>query len=248
MLRGVLGDSLFFDCMHAYASNPSLRYGHATTEDFEFMCEAVSGMELDFFFEQWVYGEYFPRYRHSYQQDDQTLAAVVTIKQIQSSRPYFEMPVQLQFLFPDQTDTLVTVWNDGREQEFEFDFEQQIVEMRLDPDHWILCQKLPLGAEDNAILPHEGNLVLQKIYPNPCRREATIHLSIPGSEGITVRVYDLQGHVIRSFLPEPFEYTGQCIVRWDGADNAGHTVPAGTYIVQTESASSRFARKLIVLP
>ena len=34
MLRGIVGDTTFFDIMRAYSSDPAVSYGAATTEDF----------------------------------------------------------------------------------------------------------------------------------------------------------------------------------------------------------------------
>jgi len=248
MLRGILGDPLFFDCMKAYATDPALRYGHATTEDFQSVCETVSGTDLDFFFDQWVYGEYYPRYRFSFRQDDQSLATTIVIKQVQNSRPYFEMPVQLRAYFDDQADTLFTVWNDAREQEFEFVFEHRIVELELDPDDWILCHKYQLDAEEESFHPKDNTFVLYGIYPNPCTGHATIPLMIPDSKPVSLRIFNLKGHAMRTFLPMPAKYTGFRFIRWDGRDYTGNRVPAGTYIIQAESGESRLTQRFIVLP
>ncbi|MBN1352518.1 hypothetical protein JXJ21_24175 [candidate division KSB1 bacterium] len=48
MLRGVLGDSVFFECLRQYANHPDLMYQHATTDDFQTVCENLSGVNLDF--------------------------------------------------------------------------------------------------------------------------------------------------------------------------------------------------------
>ena len=40
-----------------------MQYRSATTEDFRASVEAESGRNLSAFFQQWIYGEYYPRYR-----------------------------------------------------------------------------------------------------------------------------------------------------------------------------------------
>ena len=62
MLRGIVGDSTFFDIMKAYSNDPDLKYGVATTEDFQEVAESVCGLDLDYFFQQWIYGENEPTY------------------------------------------------------------------------------------------------------------------------------------------------------------------------------------------
>ncbi len=38
MLRGIVGDSTFFDIMRTYSADPLVSYGAATTEDFQSSC------------------------------------------------------------------------------------------------------------------------------------------------------------------------------------------------------------------
>jgi len=52
MLRYVLGDSVYFKAMSTYAHE---LYGRlATVEDFQEICERVSGRDLDWFFDEWL--------------------------------------------------------------------------------------------------------------------------------------------------------------------------------------------------
>ena len=61
MLRGVVGDTDFFAGLAEYRAQYG--YGTATTEQLRDVMESVSGLDLDAFFQQWIYGEYFPVYR-----------------------------------------------------------------------------------------------------------------------------------------------------------------------------------------
>jgi aminopeptidase N len=80
MLRGVLGDSLFFQCLKSYASAAEFRFGHANTSDFQSTCENISGMDLDFFFDQWIYDHYFPIYQFGYWQNSSTLSTTILLE------------------------------------------------------------------------------------------------------------------------------------------------------------------------
>ncbi len=62
MLRGITGDSLFFQILKNYLTDPELAYGVATTEDFQRNAEMVYGNSLDYFFKEWIYGENYPHY------------------------------------------------------------------------------------------------------------------------------------------------------------------------------------------
>ncbi len=65
MLRGVLGDADFFAGL-ARLPCAVRRTATATTEELRAAWKSVSGLDLDAFFQQWVYGEYFPVYRLSW--------------------------------------------------------------------------------------------------------------------------------------------------------------------------------------
>ena len=64
MLRHIMGDAAFFLGMLQYRAAHA--YGTAVTEDFEAACEAASGRDLSKFFQQWIYGEFYPVYRSSW--------------------------------------------------------------------------------------------------------------------------------------------------------------------------------------
>jgi aminopeptidase N len=62
MLRHILGDSIFFRSIYTYANDPALKYSTASIGDFKSVCETVSGKDLTYFFQEWIYGESFPEY------------------------------------------------------------------------------------------------------------------------------------------------------------------------------------------
>jgi hypothetical protein len=63
MLRHLIGDDAFFASLRLYGE--TFAYQNAVTEDFRDICEAVSGMDLDTFFQQWIYGINWPDYIYS---------------------------------------------------------------------------------------------------------------------------------------------------------------------------------------
>ncbi len=61
MLRGIVGDEAFFEALRKYAEGNA--YGVATGSDLIEAFERSWGGELDWFFEEWVYGGCVPSYR-----------------------------------------------------------------------------------------------------------------------------------------------------------------------------------------
>ena len=93
MLRGVVGDSTFFDIMSTYSADPSVSYGAATTEDFQAIAESVYGSSLDYFFQEWIYGENYPKYTvewsKSYLSGETYQISLTIIQTVNSNPSYF---------------------------------------------------------------------------------------------------------------------------------------------------------------
>src|SRR5690606_23085125 len=123
MLRGVLGDAAFFQTLQSYMNDPQYAYGSATIEDFKNVAESVSGSDLDYFFDQWLYGENYPKYNvdwsHNQLNGDQ-YNVTIRITQTQNTfPPFFTMPVTMR-INTSTGDTLVNVYNDLIDQSFAF--------------------------------------------------------------------------------------------------------------------------------
>jgi hypothetical protein len=136
MLRHVLGDATFFAALATYRAQ--FEYGAATTEQFRDVCEAVSGRDLDAFFQQWVYGEYYPQYRATW-----TAApagggwdVTVTLQQIQNWQ-IFQMPVDLRVVTAAGNRDF-RVENTTASQVYVLHVDAQPTGVRVDPDRWIL--------------------------------------------------------------------------------------------------------------
>ncbi len=141
MLRGVLGDELFFQGVEAYY-NSEYRYKSATTEQFRDIFENVSGVELDWFFEEWIYGTYYPKYSYSYWQEpseDSGFDIYLYVRQYQTSQPLvFTMPVDLSFNYLGGTNDTMTVEINQREQLIKLNVSPEVLSIDFDPNEWVL--------------------------------------------------------------------------------------------------------------
>jgi len=235
MLRGVLGDSVFFDCLYEYTNHPDLMYKHATTEDFQNICEKVSGQDLNYFFEQWAYDERYPFYHYSFFQDDSTYFTTLKIEQIQEQlgyRPLFEMPLQLQIIYKDVSDTVVTVWNNQKEQIYHFSLNKKIDRVKIDPDGWVLhkakLKKWVVDVTDDLINNIPLEFVLQQNYPNPFNPVTTIQYSLPQPGRILLKIYNLQGQLVKTLL-DAEQPAGIYTRNWEAMDDSGANLSSGVY-------------------
>jgi hypothetical protein len=142
MLRGVLGDQAFFDGVDAYYHS-EYQHAAATTEDFRDVFEGATGVELDWFFQQWIYGSYQPSFRFSYWEepaDGGGNDVYLAVRQIQNSNPtVFTMPVDFFMDFPGTADDdTLTFWIDQREHLFPLHFDNALDTIKLDPSDWVL--------------------------------------------------------------------------------------------------------------
>jgi len=141
MLRRVLGDSAFFNGIHDYYNSP-YAYGALTTEEFKQVWEQSSGMDLGWFFDEWIYGEYRPNYRYAYwvePSDSGGYDVFLAVDQIQTTDPQvFQMPVDFSIEHAGgQIDTISLAIN-NRKNTIALNFPDSIVQIKLDPDNWVL--------------------------------------------------------------------------------------------------------------
>ncbi len=90
------------------------------------------------------------------------------------------------------------------------------------------------------------DFVLEQNYPNPFNPSTEIVFGLPRPEQVTVTVYSMQGHPIRTLVQGRMA-AGYHRVSWDGRDDAGELVSAGTYIYRLEAGNLRLSKKMIFL-
>jgi aminopeptidase N len=119
MLRSYLGNELFWKAIRHYAAS---RRGHnVVTTDLQRAFEDATGRNLDWFFDQWVYGAGHPVLTGSYAWDDKTNTVKLSLKQTQSGDKVanvFRLPLDVNFVLEDGGAHSVRLEMDEREQTF----------------------------------------------------------------------------------------------------------------------------------
>ncbi len=144
MLRGVVGHDTFWEILQTYYSHPEFAHAHANTEDFQGLCENVSGMDLDQLFQDWIYGEYYPKYYYSWitgpgAPGEQNI--FLHVEQYQTSNPLvFDLPIMLAVHDAGGMIDTISVHNNQRQQDFIITVEtaDPITDLEFDPANWIL--------------------------------------------------------------------------------------------------------------
>jgi aminopeptidase N len=141
MLRHIVGDTMFFRSMYNYANDPAYKYGTAITRDFQHVCETTSGIDLNYFFNEWIFGEKYPRYTYSWTVDSVAGGYDVTIGLTQttgtSNPSYFTMPIDFKII-SSGWDTTVVLFNNQITQTFTVNVPYRPLSVRLDLQGWIM--------------------------------------------------------------------------------------------------------------
>ena len=141
MLRGYINnDNVFFPMLKAYAQAPQFKYGYATTEDFRDFVEIYTGLELDKFFQQWIYEPGYIKYEYNYEVFTQDNLIGIRVDQVQGGGmpQVFEMYLEIMLQYEDNTSEIKRVFNNKRSQTFYFAINKEVSGILLDPNIWIL--------------------------------------------------------------------------------------------------------------
>jgi len=243
MLRGIVGDSVFFNILQTYAADPNVAYGVAVTEDFQAVAENVSGLDLDYFFQQWIYGVNYPRYsivwsKQSSGGDLYDLALKIT-QNVNSNPSYFTMPIQIKVNFTSG-DTLITVFNNAQIQNLNITVNGEPTSISFDPGNWILktVNSIVTDVEDEL---HPEKFSLEQNYPNPFNPSTMIKFSLGKTGFTTLKLYDVLGKEVAALVNGEIE-AGPHEVTFDAS-----SLPSGTYFYTLTSGSFTETRKMMFL-
>jgi hypothetical protein len=177
MLRWKLGDDDYFQALRNYLNDPELAFGYARTNDLQYHLEAVSGQDLNEFFDDWLYGEGYPSYTITWGQDELNKVYVeIAQTTSHSSVDFFEMPVPILFegIFED---SLVVLNNTAFGQGFQFDLPFEINKVTFDPDYWIVSKGNTVQevfVSSNEKLDVSETL---QLFPNPAKDQLWVKVT-----------------------------------------------------------------------
>ena len=241
MLRGIVGDSVFFNILKNYADDPQLAYGNATTEDFERVAEATSGLPLNYFFNQWIYGENYPKYILTWGFDqssqNQYNVSLVLEQAVYSYPKFFTMPIQIK-ISTTAGDTTITIFNSAQIQDFNFSVIGKPTLLTFDPDNFLLKDVI---ISDPPSVLSKYEFELGQNYPNPFNNSTDISYSLTKESFVTLKVYDSLGREVSS-LVNGDRRAGTYKIRFDGSSFA-----SGIYFYRLSSGEFTSVKKMLLL-
>lgn len=138
MLRFLLGEERFFAALRLYAREHQQQT--VVTDDLRKAMEQVSGENLAWFFDQWIYKAGYPELEVNQQWDEaeRRLRLIVEQKQVlDEMTPLFRMPVDVEFTTAAGKKTFRIEFSQARE-DFTFSLDSQPRMTRFDPENHIL--------------------------------------------------------------------------------------------------------------
>ncbi|MEO6917405.1 MAG: M1 family aminopeptidase [Chitinophagaceae bacterium] len=147
MLRNFVGDSAFFKSLNLYLTTNKFKSAEATQLRLSF--EEVTGKDLNWFFNQWYFGNGHPKLDISYAYDDDARKVTVTIKQTQSEN-VFKLPIAIDIYNGSKVQRNQVCMED-REQSFVFSYTSKPDLINVDGDKILLAEKKDHKTLENFI-------------------------------------------------------------------------------------------------
>jgi aminopeptidase N len=136
MLRGLMGTEKFWTGIRDYYQR--YRNASATTEDFRRVMQEHSGLELSWFFEQWLARPGSPVVEGNWRYDGSSKRIVVELAQTQLGEAY-RLPLEIGLTVNGAT-RLEKIELTQKQQRFELLADQEPSVVALDPNTWALAQ------------------------------------------------------------------------------------------------------------
>lgn len=162
MIRYELGDSLFFKVLKDYQVKFAGKT--ASVDDFKELLKAESNRDFSTFFDQWYYGQGYPVFHISWDQDGDQLSIVSKQSSTSTQTPFFNTYMEYKILY-ENGDSILKLKQDRNTQTFLIKTSKKVIGVEADPNNWILKSIV----EDKFINDAENNPFL-RISPNPFKR------------------------------------------------------------------------------
>lgn len=148
MLRNYLGDEVFFEGLKKYLNDN--KYNTAEAHQLRIALEKVSGKDLNWFFNQWFFGNGHPELLITY-----TIGAFeneVTIN-IGQTNNVFEFPLEID-VYKETGKTTHTVWVNKKQESFSFSLDSKLKLIDVNPNGTLLSEIAMNKSVQDAIFQY----------------------------------------------------------------------------------------------
>ena len=153
MLRSYVGDSAFFKALNLYLTTN--KFKSAEAQQLRLAFEEVTGMDLNWFWNQWYYGSGHPLLNITYSYDEAARQARVIVAQTQTGDKVFRLPVKVD-VWSGNTPMHYTVWVNNKVDTFSFPAATRPALVNFDADKVLLTQKTENKSLDEYLFQYRN--------------------------------------------------------------------------------------------
>lgn len=227
-------DAQFFQALRNY----QVEFADSTAigTDVQQELEEASGVNLTDVFEQWYYGEGFPRYSAAWNRigNDLHLKISHTVS-MPSVTPTFTNPLEIRFSRAGAADTTIRFGINSNADYFIIPNIGNVQSLVIDPNNWIINGLGSIVNDLNLNLLGVAETALEdqvKVYPNPANGPVTVEM--PAAGKYRLKVFDPKG---RLMLEKEFDQQTQ--VNFEA-------LASGMYMMQVEGDGGNLKIRRIV--
>lgn len=254
MLRGMMGDTYFFEALKGITGLKRNRSTYISTKKFQEICEYYASENVDrkfgFFFDQWIHGEYFPIYNVAWETSKKGELKVTVRQQKRETAPeLFKMPYKIKILFTDGTVQEETIDMDkvkGLEEEiFTFPVTKEVQEFQFDPANWIFKELQYTRQVINTKTPIND----MKIETSEGRRKVNISFNVVKKQDVKIELWRKADGV--KLLKDELVNT-QVLEKAEGEKNLPFKIPVGikdrdVFILRISGKSDIYNKELRIV-
>jgi aminopeptidase N len=151
MLRSLVGDEKFFTILSTYFNRHKFKL--VELEDFIDSAEEISGIELDWFFDQWLWDTGYTTYSLQDARAWKTSEGWKLSMNVTQSNPSFKMPVPTEIILVNNSTKRARLWMGDEQGTFVLDLNLKPSRVVIDPSDDILgaeqCNKKDVEIVSN---------------------------------------------------------------------------------------------------
>jgi aminopeptidase N len=253
MLRYVLGDTVFFNVLHAYGTDTAdFRYKNSVTDDFAAKISTDAGQDMTWFINEWVKEPNHPVYANIYQittNSGSNWTVGFQAKQTQTNSVFHKMPIVIKISFTSGPDTSIRVMNDVNNQIWYWNFNRQPLTsnaVTFDPNNDIVLkqgttvQGIIQAVNNNNQLPFM--YALYQNYPNPFNPVTKINFDLPERNTVTLKIYNVLGEVVAVPLNNETKIAGNYSIEFNAVN-----LPSGVYYYELKAGNYSEVKKMVLI-
>ena len=160
MLHNYVGDSAFFKSLNLYLN--TYKFKSAEAQELRLAFEAVTGRDLNWFWNEWYYGSGQPDLTINYDYSNNT--ARVIVEQTQTTGKIFKLPIAIDVYNGGTNKKRYHVWVENKTDTFYFTSQTKPSLINVDADKVLLCKKTDNKTEDEFLQQYKyaGNYMDRK--------------------------------------------------------------------------------------